>query len=205
MATSRNRKPSGKAAKKASRKPAAKSAVARSKASKSAKVAKKAAAKTHVKTAKVSSKVKPAKKRTSGSGNTARTAKGAGSKDVKRGTRQSAHDNATKASAATASRPASVKSAARALAAARAGAAAKRRPPSYIPRSRLGDDWMLGGPVELPRQPKPAAHAPTRKPPKPRAPKPKAISHEQAVANLKALLEGRKRKDRGGASASKGA
>ncbi|MGH8190554.1 MAG: hypothetical protein ACREP2_03825 [Rhodanobacteraceae bacterium] len=67
---------------------------------------------------------------------------------------------------------------------------------------------MLGGPVELPRQPSPAAHTPTRKPPKPRAPKPKAISHEQAVANLKALLESRKRKDRGGdagASASKGA
>ncbi|HEX5489112.1 MAG TPA: hypothetical protein VFX04_08205 [Rhodanobacteraceae bacterium] len=67
---------------------------------------------------------------------------------------------------------------------------------------------MLGGPVELPRQPSPAAHTPTRKPPKPRAPKPKAISHEQAVANLKALLESRKRKDRSGdagASASKGA
>jgi hypothetical protein len=61
---------------------------------------------------------------------------------------------------------------------------------------------MLGGPVELPRQPSPAAHAPTRKPPKPRAPKPKAISHEQAVANLKALLESRKRKDRGSAAAA---
>ena len=94
------------------------------------------------------------------------------------------------------SRPASVKTAARAVAAARASAA-KRRPPSYIPRSRFNDDWMLGGAVELPRQPAPAAHAPTRKPPKPRAPKPKAISHEQAVANLKALLESRKRKDRG--------
>ncbi|HEY8229443.1 MAG TPA: hypothetical protein VIG31_03220 [Rhodanobacteraceae bacterium] len=82
------------------------------------------------------------------------------------------------------------------MAAARASAA-KRRPPSYIPRSRFNDDWMLGGAVELPRQPAPAAHAPTRKPPKPRAPKPKAISHEQAVANLKALLESRKRKDRG--------
>jgi hypothetical protein len=90
-----------------------------------------------------------------------------------------------------------VKTAARAVAAARASAA-KRRPPSYIPRSRFNDDWMLGGIVELPRQPAPAAHAPTRKPPKPRAPKPKAISHEQAVANLKALLESRKRKDRSG-------
>jgi hypothetical protein len=104
-------------------------------------------------------------------------------------------------------RPASVKTAAKAVAAARASAA-KRRPPSYIPRSRFSDDWMPGGPVELPRQPNPAAHTPTRKPPKPRAPKPKAISHEQAVANLKALLESRKRKDRGGdagGSASKGA
>ena len=104
-------------------------------------------------------------------------------------------------------RPASVKTAAKAVAAARAGAA-KRRPPSYIPRSRFSDDWLPGGPVELPRQPNPAAHTPTRKPPKPRAPKPKAISHEQAVANLKALLESRKRKDRGGdtgGSAAKGA
>src|SRR6185437_8755324 len=58
------------------------------------------------------------------------------------------------------SRPASVKTAARAVAAARASAA-KRRPPSYIPRSRFNDDWMLGGIVELPRQPAPAAHAPT--------------------------------------------
>lgn len=98
-------------------------------------------------------------------------------------------------------RSASVKSAARAVAAAR-GATAKRRPPSYIPRSHFHDDWMLSGPVELPRQPNPAAHAPVRKPPKPRAPKPKAISHEQAVANLKALLESRKRKDRGGAAKS---
>ena len=106
--------------------------------------------------------------------------------------------------AKSASRPASVKTAAKAVAAARASAA-KRRPPSYIPRSRFGDDWLLGGPVELPRQPAPAAHTPTRKPPKPRAPKPKAISHEQAVANLKALLESRKRKDRGGEAASKGA
>ena len=96
-----------------------------------------------------------------------------------------------------------MKTAAKALAAARANA--RRRPPSYIPRSHFGDDWMLGGPVELPRSPTPAAHTPTRKPPKPRAPKPKAISHEQAVANLKALLESRKRKDRGGESASKGA
>lgn len=66
---------------------------------------------------------------------------------------------------------------------------------------------MLGGPVELPRQPAPAAHTPTRKPPKPRAPKPKAISHEQAVANLKALLESRKRKPRGdtGTAAAKDA
>ena len=105
----------------------------------------------------------------------------------------------------SAARPASVKTAAKAVAAARAGAA-KRRPPSYIPRSRFSDDWLPAGPVELPRQPNPAAHTPTRKPPKPRAPKPKAISHEQAVANLKALLESRKRKDRGGeAAASKGA
>lgn len=93
-------------------------------------------------------------------------------------------------------RPASVKTAAKAVAAARANA--KRRAPSYIPRSSFGDDWKMGGPIELPRQPAPAAHTPTRKPPKPRAPKPKAISHEQAVANLKALLESRKRKDRGG-------
>ncbi|MGH8214271.1 MAG: hypothetical protein ACREPZ_01030 [Rhodanobacteraceae bacterium] len=97
----------------------------------------------------------------------------------------------------TAARPASVKTAAKAVAAARASAS-KRRAPSYIPRSRFNDDWMATGPVELPRQPNPAAHTPTRKPPKPRAPKPKAISHEQAVANLKALLESRKRKDRGG-------
>jgi hypothetical protein len=107
-------------------------------------------------------------------------------------------------SAKPAARPASVKTAAKAVAAARANA--RRRPPSYIPRSHFGDDWMLGGPVELPRSPTPAAHTPTRKPPKPRAPKPKAISHEQAVANLKALLESRKRKDRSGeAAASKGA
>ena len=107
----------------------------------------------------------------------------------------------------SAARPASVKTAAKAVAAARAGAA-KRRPPSYIPRSRFSDDWLPAGPVELPRQPNPAAHTPTRKPPKPRAPKPKAISHEKAVANLKALLESRKRKDRGGdagGSAAKGA
>lgn len=70
----------------------------------------------------------------------------------------------------------------------------------------MGDDWLLGGSMELPSGPRPAAHTPTRKPPKPRAPKPKAISHEQAVANLKALLESRKRKDRGGdAGAAKGA
>lgn len=100
-----------------------------------------------------------------------------------------------------ASRPASVKTAAQAVAAARASAAAKRRPPSYIPRSRFNDDWLLGGSAELPRQPNPAAHTPTRKPPKPRAPKPKAISHEQAVANLKALLDSRKRKDRGDGAA----
>ncbi|MBS0381079.1 MAG: hypothetical protein JSR56_01490 [Proteobacteria bacterium] len=103
------------------------------------------------------------------------------------------------------SRPASVRTAAKAVAAARASAA-KRRAPSYIPRSSFGDDWKLGGPIELPRSPTPAAHTPTRKPPKPRAPKPKAISHEQAVANLKALLESRKRKDRGGdAGMAKGA
>lgn len=101
------------------------------------------------------------------------------------------------------SRPASVKTAAKAVAAARASAA-KRRAPSYIPRSSFHDDWMLGGPAELPRQPNPAAHTPVRKPPKPRAPKPKAISHEQAVANLKALLESRKRKDRGGAGVASG-
>ncbi|HEX5354529.1 MAG TPA: hypothetical protein VFW60_10655 [Rhodanobacteraceae bacterium] len=108
---------------------------------------------------------------------------------------------ASPAKAVKPTRPASVKTAAKAVAAARANAN-RRRPPSYIPRSRFGDDWMLGGPVELPRQPNPAAHTPTRKPPKPRAPKPKAISHEQAVANLKALLESRKRKDRGGDSAA---
>ncbi|MBS0432066.1 MAG: hypothetical protein JSS21_06630 [Proteobacteria bacterium] len=54
--------------------------------------------------------------------------------------------------------------------------------------------------MELPRQPSPAAHAPVRKPPKPRAPKPKAISHEQAVANLQKLLEAKKRRDREGPS-----
>ncbi|HEU0277788.1 MAG TPA: hypothetical protein VFQ95_08210 [Rhodanobacteraceae bacterium] len=96
-----------------------------------------------------------------------------------------------------------MKTAAKAVAAARAGAI-KRRAPSYIPRSSFHDDWLLGGPAELPRQPAPAAHTPVRKPPKPRAPKPKAISHEQAVANLKALLESRKRKDRIGAGASAG-
>lgn len=128
-------------------------------------------------------------------------------KTVVQPTSKSATRKKATPTAKSASRPASVKTAAKAVAAARASAS-KRRPPSYIPRSRFSDDWMLGGPVELPRQPSPAAHTPTRKPPKPRAPKPKAISHEQAVANLKALLESRKRKDRGadtGASASKSA
>lgn len=57
---------------------------------------------------------------------------------------------------------------------------------------------MPSAPVVLPRQPSPAAQAPVRKPPKPRAPKPKAISHEQAVANLQALLEAKKRREREG-------
>ncbi|MEO7148865.1 MAG: hypothetical protein ABIY40_02865, partial [Rhodanobacteraceae bacterium] len=61
--------------------------------------------------------------------------------------------------------------------------------------------WKAPAPAaELPRQPSPAAHAPIRKPPKPRAPKPKAISHEQAVANLQALLEAKKRREREGPS-----
>lgn len=182
MATSRKRKPSAKAAGKATRKAPAKSRVARSSAAKPVRAAK-AAKKASVR----------------------KTSKRAPVKTSARSTRVA--ETATPPAKPAMPRPASVKSAARAVAAARAGAA-KRRPPSYIPRSRFNDDWMLGGPVELPRQPNPAAHAPTRKPPKPRAPKPKAISHEQAVANLKALLESRKRKDRGGsagASAGKGA
>lgn len=109
-----------------------------------------------------------------------------------------------KAAKVTAGRSTSAKTAAQAVAAARAGVP-KRRAPSYIPRSRFSDDWLLAGPVELPRQPNPAAHTPTRKPPKPRAPKPKAISHEQAVANLKALLESRKRKERNELMAGKSA
>jgi hypothetical protein len=143
-------------------------------------------------------------------GTKAKAAKPAAAKSKTAARRPVAKKPAAKKAAApattrTAARPASVKTAAKAVAAARASAS-KRRPPSYIPRSRFNDDWMATGPVELPRQPNPAAHTPTRKPPKPRAPKPKAISHEQAVANLKALLESRKRKDRGGdASASKGA
>ncbi|HXS73454.1 MAG TPA: hypothetical protein VN725_05365 [Rhodanobacteraceae bacterium] len=68
-------------------------------------------------------------------------------------------------------------------------------------REALRPSWKVPGPpVELPRQPSPAAQAPVRKPPKPRAPKPKAISHEQAVANLQALLEAKKRREREGPS-----
>src|SRR5579875_2392064 len=78
---------------------------------------------------------------------------------------------------------------------------AARRVPAYITRPRDAEaGWAAPVPVGLPRQPSPAAHTPTRKPPKPRAPKPKAISHEQAVANLKALLEAKKRKEREGPS-----
>ncbi|MGH8212798.1 MAG: hypothetical protein ACREPP_06190 [Rhodanobacteraceae bacterium] len=58
--------------------------------------------------------------------------------------------------------------------------------------------WKPAPSVELPRQPSPAAQAPVRKPPKPRAPKPKAISHEQAVANLQKLLEAKKRREKEG-------
>ncbi|HET7557676.1 MAG TPA: hypothetical protein VFK08_06340 [Rhodanobacteraceae bacterium] len=69
------------------------------------------------------------------------------------------------------------------------------------PRLMREQSWkMPTAPVVLPRQPSPAAHAPVRKPPKPRAPKPKAISHEQAVANLQALLEAKKRREREGPS-----
>lgn len=183
MATSRNRIPSSKSAKPAARKASAKTGTAGGRTVKLAKAVKKAAPKSVRKPAKAA-KPRPAAK--------ARPAAAAAAKPVARPARV----------AVATPRPASVKTAARAVAAARASAAAKRRPPSYIPRSHFNDDWMLGGPVELPRQPSPAAHAPTRKPPKPRAPKPKAISHEQAVANLKALLESRKRKDRGGAVAA---
>lgn len=185
MATSRNRKPSGKTAKPAVRKAPAKAKVAGGRTVKLAKAVKKVAPKPGSKPAKVA-KARPAKATGSVAARpVAKPARGASA-----------------AARPATPRPASVKTAARAVAAARASAAAKRRPPSYIPRSHFNDDWMLGGPVELPRQPSPAAHAPTRKPPKPRAPKPKAISHEQAVANLKALLESRKRKG-GGAAASK--
>lgn len=183
MATTRNRKTSGKAARKTARKAPARPRVARS-TKKAAKAVKKAAPKKTAKTIRVKGVVPAAKS----SGRVAGAVKTAGAAATAR--------TSETASKSPVSRPASVKSAARAVAAARAGAA-KRRAPSYIPRSRFNDDWMLSGPVELPRQPNPAAHAPTRKPPKPRAPKPKAISHEQAVANLKALLESRKRKDRG--------
>lgn len=76
-----------------------------------------------------------------------------------------------------------------------------RVPVSRHLREPLKASWKPPGPpVELPRQPSPKAHAPIRKPPKPRAPKPKAISHEQAVANLQALLEAKKRREREGPS-----
>ncbi|MER3547198.1 MAG: hypothetical protein C4338_06180 [Rhodanobacteraceae bacterium] len=70
--------------------------------------------------------------------------------------------------------------------------------PAWKPRERDQLGWKPATPVELPRQPAPAAQAPVRKPPKPRAPKPKAISHEQAVANLQKLLEAKKRREREG-------
>lgn len=190
MPTSRNRKASSTRGKKASPKAAAEPRTARSVTAKPAtatRTVKKAGRRATQKTAKTAART-----------GTARTAKRA---DARNGTTRTTPAASPKASG---TRPASVKSAARAVAAARAGAA-KRRAPSYIPRSRYNDDWMLGGPVELPRQPAPAAHAPTRKPPKPRAPKPKAISHEQAVANLKALLESRKRKDRSGSTGASAA
>lgn len=195
MATSRNRKPSSKTAKPATRKSPAKSRTVAGGMAKLAKAAKKVAPKAVRKPAKVAN-AKPVAK--------AKPAKTAGSVAAKPVAKNIRITGPAVKSATP--RPASVKTAARAVAAARANAAAKRRPPSYIPRSHFNDDWMLSGPAELPRQPTPAAHAPTRKPPKPRAPKPKAISHEQAVANLKALLESRKRKDRGGSvAAGKGA
>jgi hypothetical protein len=202
MAISRNRKPAGKAAKKTVRKAPATSRVVRKGTTKPAKAAKRAkavvakSAKAPVKAArtKPAALAKPAARHAVNISKASKPAKDAAPKT-------------TAPAKSPTTRPASVKTAARAVAAARASAA-KRRAPSYIPRSRFDDDWMLSSPVELPLGPRPAAHTPTRKPPKPRAPKPKAISHEQAVANLKALLESRKRKDRGGsagASAAKGA
>jgi hypothetical protein len=185
VATKRNNKPAGKGGKTVRKAAARKGAVSKAAARKPVKAARAAP-----KAARAVAKNRP----------TAKSTPVAKSKaPVKK--------PATAAARKPAARPASVKTAAKAVAAARAGSA-KRRPPSYIPRSRFSDDWLPAGPVELPRQPNPAAHTPTRKPPKPRAPKPKAISHEQAVANLKALLESRKRKDRGGeaaGAASKGA
>jgi hypothetical protein len=190
VATKRNSKPAGKGGKTVRKTTARKGTVSRAAVRKPAKVAK--TAKAAPKAPRAATKSRP-------------KAKSAASPVAK--SRTAAKKPATSAARKPAPRPASVKTAAKAVAAARAGSA-KRRPPSYIPRSRFSDDWLPAGPVELPRQPNPAAHTPTRKPPKPRAPKPKAISHEQAVANLKALLESRKRKDRGGeaaGAASKGA
>lgn len=191
MATARNRKPTGKAARPATGK--AKAKVARGGAVRAMKVAKatrKAVAKAKQPAAKQAGRVQSAR-------SVAKPSKAA----VKRAKPIASRTAALAPAKRGTVRPASVRSAARAVAAARA-AAPKRRAPSYIPRSSFNDDWLLSGPVELPRQPNPAAHAPVRKPPKPRAPKPKAISHEQAVANLKALLESRKRK---GAAAAKNA
>jgi hypothetical protein len=106
-----------------------------------------------------------------------------------------------------AAKPAAAKPASRTdVKPARKAAPAKARPAAAAPASRLLREplrasWKAPGPpVELPRQPTPKAHAPVRKPPKPRAPKPKAISHEQAVANLQALLEAKKRREREGPS-----
>ncbi|MGH8234139.1 MAG: hypothetical protein ACREPU_08075 [Rhodanobacteraceae bacterium] len=195
MVTKRNSKPAGKSGK-AVRRSTTKSKVAKRVAGRKAtKVAKGVKNSGHAKVAKAGTRAATRKSHPNAK---ATPRPGAKSNAT---TKKQASPVAQKAT----SRPASVKTAAKAVAAARASAA-KRRPPSYIPRSRFSDDWMPGGSVELPPQPNPAAHTPTRKPPKPRAPKPKAISHEQAVANLKALLESRKRKDRGGndgASASK--
>lgn len=185
MAASRTRKPAGKTAKPAARKPQAKTHGSVAKVAKPLKAARKVAVRAAKPAAKPARK-KPIVVATNKSAVGAKAGSGA--------------KPATPSKPSGSARPASVRTAARAVAAARAGAI-KRRAPSYIPRSSFNDDWMMTGMVELPRGPRPAAHTPTRKPPKPRAPKPKAISHEQAVANLKALLESRKRKDRSGAVA----
>jgi len=74
----------------------------------------------------------------------------------------------------------------------------KSSTPAWKPREREPLGWKPVSSLELPRQPSPAAQAPVRKPPKPRAPKPKAISHEQAVANLQKLLEAKKRREKEG-------